>query len=152
MAATPDARSSERLEMCPCSIAILLSLGSIGRPAARLSLRFKHPAPLCWQSQPHLAPGLEVFLRRSHNPKLGAVADLDHIIAAVTEKYVADHDRREDIVPIAGRLRTIDVDFMLADRNRRVTTDRERGPRARHRNTGDRDVIGIERLAFQNIA
>src|SRR5258707_5347315 len=102
-----------------------------------LFLRFKHPASLCRQSQPHLAPGHDVFLRRSHDPELGAVADLDHIIAAVTEKYVAGHDRREDIMPVAGRLCAINVDFMLPDRNGRVTASLKPGALARHRNAGD---------------
>src|SRR5215470_17334814 len=100
------------------------------RVSTRPPLRFKHAASLCWQSQPHLAQGHDVFLRRSHNPQLGAVTDLDHIIAAVTEKDVAGHDRREDIMPIAGRLRTIDLDFMLPDRNGRVTAGLKPGPRA----------------------
>ncbi len=70
----------------------------------------------------------------------------------MTKKSVAGHDRREDIMPIAGRRCTIDMDFMLADRNGRVTASREPGARARHRNPGDRNVTGIERLAFQDIA
>jgi hypothetical protein len=76
----------------------------------------------------------------------------NHIIAAVSQEHVAGYHGRKDIAPLAGRLGRIDMDFVLADRNRRFTSGHQPNAAAFQCGAGDRDVSGIQRLAPDNVA
>src|SRR3954447_2383710 len=108
-------------------------------------------AILRWQLQPNRRALRDAFPGRGDDAQLRAVGDLDHVIAAVAEKDLADDGGGHDVFRLL-RLGRADGDGVLADRDGVGAARRELGAGAAQRRACEGDAAVIEILAAHHIA